>query len=182
MAQPRCVVPHLLVIAAFSRHAQAIAWAAERLEAAYGPLGIVSLPYRFEHTQYYTATMGTGLQKQFLGFQNLISPDMLASIKLHTNALEAELAEGGRFPEARPLNLDPGLLQLGKFMLASTKDQAQRLYLRDGVFAEATLYFTGGSFEPWPWTYADYREPFVRTALGEFREYYRRRLQTTATE
>jgi hypothetical protein len=74
------------------------------------------------------------------------------------------------------LNLDPGLLGLGKFLLATTKDQAHRIYLGQGIFAEVTLRFQDGAFEPWPWTYADYREPAVRAFLKQAREYYQRQL------
>jgi hypothetical protein len=66
---------------------------------------------------------------------------------------------------------------LGKFILATTKDQAHRIYLRDGIYGEVTLRFDTGEYEPWPWTYADYRETVVRSALKEFRNYYRIRLQ-----
>src|SRR5205814_10084035 len=88
-----------------------------------------------------------------------------------TNALENELAGQGRFPELRPLNLDPGLLTLGKFLLATTKDQAHRVYLGQGIYAEVTLRFEAGEYVPWPWTYADYREPSLRAALKGFRDY-----------
>lgn len=118
--------------------------------------------------------MGAGLRKQLLAFRDLVAPDRLAEIKLHTNALERELVVSGRFPEERPLNLDPGLLDRGKFMLATTKDQAHRIYLRDGIFAEVTLFFRAGAFEPWPWTYADYRLPAVRDFLRQARDEYRR--------
>jgi hypothetical protein len=77
------------------------------------------------------------------------------------------------------LNLDPGLLNLGKFMLATTKDQAHRIYLRDGIFAEVTLRFEHGAFVAWPWTYADYREPALHQFLHEARDFYKRRLRET---
>jgi hypothetical protein len=77
----------------------------------------------------------------------------------------------------RPINIDPGLLELGKFLLATTKDQAHRIYLRDGIFAEVTLRYHAGAFEPWPWTYADYRQPCVHEFLLQAREYYRQRLR-----
>jgi uncharacterized protein DUF4416 len=176
VAEPRPPVPCLLVVAAFSRYSEALDWGRDRLETLYGPLGVAGLPYAFHHTSYYQATMGTELRKQLLGFQRLVSPDVLSAIKLQTNALEDEVSRQGRFPEVRPLNLDPGLLHLGKFMLASMKDQAQRIYLRDGVYAEITLRFEAGEFEPWSWTYADYREPIVRAILKDFRDYYRRQL------
>jgi hypothetical protein len=177
MAQPRPIVPALLVVAAFSRHPEALEWARARLIESFGPLALESPLFDFHHTAYYQAEMGAGLQKQLLAFDDLIAPDALPDLKLRTNALEAELAETGRYPEPRPLNLDPGYLVLGKFLLATTKDQAHRVYLRDGIYAEVTLQYRGGHFEPWPWTYADYREPFVHAFLMESRELYRRRLR-----
>ena len=121
--------------------------------------------------------MGMGLRKQFLVFRDLIAADGLATIKLQTIEMERELAELRTYSEPRPLNLDPGILALGKFMLATTKDQAHRIYLRDGIYAEVTLRFQAGEFEPWPWTYADYRLPEVRAFLKEARDFYKARLQ-----
>jgi hypothetical protein len=176
MAEVRPVVPALLVVAAFSRHDEALAWGRERLEKQYGHIGLAGDPFSFHHTTYYSATMGADLHKQLLAFDELVDPACLPDIKLFTNALEEELTESGVYPEERPLNLDPGLLVLGKFLLATTKDQQHRIYLRDGIFAEVTLRYQAGVWEPWPWTYADYREPFVREWLLEAREFYRRLL------
>jgi hypothetical protein len=139
-------------------------------------------PFDFHHTRYYEATMGSGLRKQFLVFRDLVHAEDLARIKNVTNDLERQLALEGLYAEPRPLNLDPGLLTLGKFMLATTKDQAHRIYLRDGIYAEVTLRFHGGAFEPWPWTYADYREDHVRAFLKEARELYRVKLLESRQE
>jgi hypothetical protein len=171
MAEPRSPAPVLLVVAAFSRHDGLMAQARQRLEERHGPVALVSPRYPFVQTTYYEVTMGAGLHKQLWAFQRLIAADHLPDIKLGTNSLERELAAG--YPEARPINLDPGYLVLGKFVLATTKDQAHRLYLRDGIFAEVTLHYRAGAFEPWPWTYADYRLAEVLAFLGEAREYYR---------
>ncbi len=176
MAEPRPPEPVLLVVAAFSRHPEALAWGRGRLEADFGPVLAASPPFDFHQTRYYEPTMGPGLRKQLLGFRDLVSPDCLPAVKLRTNELERELARTGPHAEPRPLNLDPGLLSLGKFQLATTKDQAHRIYLRDGVFAEVTLRFEAGHYEPWPWTYADYRESGVRAFLDELRDLYRLRL------
>jgi len=174
MAEPRPVAPALLVVALFSRHLEALAFARQRLESFHGPIALTGTPFDFHHTAYYTRAMGTDLHKQLVAFERLVDPDTLADIKRQTNALEAELAAAGTYPEERPLNVDPGLLVLGKFMLATTKDQSHRVYLRDGIFAEVTLRFHAGAWEPWPWTYADYREPFVHEFLLQARDYYRR--------
>jgi hypothetical protein len=174
------VSPVLLVVAAFSRHEEALAWGRQRLEEAFGPVRLAGEPFLFHHTAYYEPTMGPDLRKQLLAFRRLMPADGLADVKVRTNALEAELASRHTFPEPRPLNLDPGILSLGKFQLATTKDQAHRVYLREGIFAEVTLRYQAGAFEPWPWTYADYREPAVRAFLRQAREYYRQQLAQAA--
>lgn len=177
MGQIREPKPCLLVVAAFSRHTSALEWARARLVERFGPIVLTSPSYRFDHTAYYTREMGQGLTKLFWAFADLVAPDALPEIKRTTNSLEEEIKYRRMFPEERPLNLDPGLLNLGKFVLATTKDQQHRIYLRDGIFAEVTLRFRGGAFQPWPWTYADYREPLVLEFLFQAREYYKQRLR-----
>jgi Domain of unknown function (DUF4416) len=177
MGEPCLSDPVLLIVAAFSRHDAALAWARQRLEQAFGPVALASPPFAFDQTRYYELAMGPDLWKQFLAFERLVAADCLADAKRLTNDLEAELAQSQTYPEPRPLNLDPGVLSLGKFLLATTKDQAHRVYLRDGIYAEVTLRFRAGAFEPWPWTYADYRQPAVLAFFQEARAWYRRRLR-----
>src|SRR5687768_9756290 len=116
--------PQLLIIAAFSRHTSALAWARQRLEHTFGSIGLQGPTIDFDSTCYYERTMGIGLSKSFFAFDRLQSPDQLAAVKRRTIELENELSESRQHVEARPLNLDPGFLGLGKFVLASTKDQA----------------------------------------------------------
>ena len=178
----------LLVVAAFSRHPDALEWAARRLIETYGPIAMTSADYPFHHTAYYDQEMGPGLVKRLMVFDGLRPSDILPDVKNHAILLEAEYAREANLPEPRPLNLDPGLLQLGKFLLATTKDQGHRVYLRDNIYAEVTLRFQFDQFEPWPWTYADYREPFVREFLASARGHLRaltqqeRRAGATTTE
>jgi hypothetical protein len=176
MAAISQVDPSLLVIACFSKHAHVLDWAKERLESDYGPVALASEDFSFHHTTYYEKEMGTGLRKRFLAFDRLVPSDCLAEIKNHTIQLEKDLAEKRVVSEKRPLNLDPGLLQLGKFLLATTKDQAHRIYLQDGIYAEVTLRFHDGGFEPWPWTYADYREHCYHEFLLRARTFFRSKL------
>jgi hypothetical protein len=177
MAEVRSPSPVLLVVAAFSRHHQALEWGGERLQSRHGPVALTSEPYPFVQTDYYADQMGTDLLKLFFAFEKLVPADCLPELKHATNRLEDELARSGQFPEARPLNLDPGILTLGKFQLATTKDQAHRIYLRDGIFAEVTLRYQDGAFHPWPWTYADYRQACVNDFLLRARAFYRTALQ-----
>ena len=176
MALPRSPTPALFVLAAFSRYEDAFLAARTELEHSFGPIALTSEPFAFDQTAYYEPTMGPGLRKCLWAFHDLIVPDRLPELKHHTNALEASISASGSYAEARPINLDPGYLVLGKFLLATTKDQAHRVYLRDGIYAEVTLRYHAGAFHPWDWTYADYRLPEVLAFLEQARTFYRGRL------
>jgi len=171
MAEPRPTPLCLFIVAAFSQHSEALAWARQRLESLCGPIVLASKPFPFVQTGYYERSMGSGLLKQLLAFRHRVPADDLPRLKLATNALERELTTTAVYPEERPLNLDPGLLTLGKFMLATMKDQAQRIYVGQGVFAEVTLWYREGQFQAWPWTYADYRQECVHNFLQQARAY-----------
>ncbi len=168
------IEPQLLIVAALSRHETALAWAQARLEEVFDPVGCVGPTIPFADTRYYERTMGPDLVKRYLAFERLQGPDQLAAVKRRTIELESELAGRRDYPEPRPVNLDPGFLGLGKFVLATTKDQAHRVYLHGGIFAEGTLRYHDGRFEPQPWTYPDWQLPevvaFLQTARKRFVE------------
>jgi hypothetical protein len=63
------------------------------------------------------------------------------------------------------VNLDPGYITLGKVVLASTKNNQHRLYLGRGIFGEVTLRYRKKRYEPWEWTFADYK---TETAVSFF--------------
>jgi hypothetical protein len=114
--------------------------------------------------------MGEGLKKQFFAFERLIDPGALAGIKRQTNEWEAEYAALARHPEPRPLNLDPGYITAAKLVLASTKDHAHRIYLCDGIFAEVTLSYRAGQWQPLEWSYPDYRRDDYQSFFTRCRE------------
>jgi hypothetical protein len=131
----------------------------------------VSEPFDFTETDYYAATMGSGLKKQFFAFERLVDPGSLADIKCQTNLWEAEYAALGRHVEPRPLNLDPGYITPAKLVLASTKDHAHRLYLRDGIYAEVTLAYRAKRWQPLEWTYPDFRRDDFQQFFTACREH-----------
>ena len=161
--------PAMLLIAVVSRHDAALAWARERMMRQYGSVALASDAFDFTETDYYAATMGVGLKKQFLAFERLLDPATLAEIKRQTNAWEAEYAALARHPEPRPLNLDPGYITPAKLVLASTKDHAHRIYLRDGIHAEVTLMYRHRHWQPLDWTYPDYRREDFHRFFNECR-------------
>ena len=114
--------------------------------------------------------MGPGLLRRFLSFSTLASPENLAAVKLETQAIE----ERYRAPvsRGRQINLDPGYLDSFKVVLASTKNASQRLYLRAGIYAEATLFYYDGGFHGLQYTYPDYLWPAALAFFTELRSGY----------
>ena len=106
----------------------------------------------FNHTDYYDKELGKSLKRKFISCQKLISPEFLPEIKIFTNKLERKFSVANK----RRINIDPGYLSQGKFILATTKDYSHRIYLGRGIFAEVTLFYKDNGFHPWQWTYPDY--------------------------
>jgi hypothetical protein len=173
------VKPHadvLLVAAAFSRHAEALAWVREQAEAAWGPIALASPAFDFDETTFYAPQMGTGLKKQFWAFERLVDAARLPRFKHQANAWEDASAALGRWTEPRPLNLDPGYLTEAKLVLASTKDHAHRVYVAEGIYAEVTLSYRDHAWRPHESTFPDYRRGDYHQFFTRCREYLRQRL------
>jgi hypothetical protein len=73
---------------------------------------------------------------------------------------------------ARTINLDPGYICASRLVLATTKDFSHRIYLRDGIYAEASLMFQKNGISVFPWTYPDYQSEQYRPMLLAMRERY----------
>jgi len=145
------IQPHrqiLLILAAFSRYPEAIAWGRHTAEGEWGPVALQSPLFDHRETNYYEAAMGPDLKKTFFAFERLVDPAQLVAFKEASNQWEADYQSLGRHPERRPLNLDPGYLTEAKLVLASTQDRDHRLYLDRGIYAENTLFFHRGTWQP----------------------------------
>ncbi len=176
MAAIHAYRPVLLVVAAFSRHREALEWAKEKAQSTWGKVALESDLFEHRETRYYEATMGADLKKKFFAFEQLEDPARLIGWKEATNSWEVEYQRLGRHAEARPLNLDPGYLTEAKLILASTKDRDHRIYLDRGIYAENTLVFTRGAWQARPWTYPDYQRADYHEFFGRCREFLRRKL------
>jgi len=141
------------------------------LVSEFGAVDATSDVMPFDFTDYYADEMGPNLLRKFVGFSRPINPKDLATAKLFTNDLEERISEQ-LGSERRLVNLDPGYLSLSKLVLASTKDYSHRIYLGDGIFAEVTLHFSHNRFNPWPWTYPDYKTDAYRLFFEAMRSQY----------
>jgi hypothetical protein len=154
---------------------------ARHLQCSYGPMDLESAVFPWNTTDYYREEMGENLLRKFVSCERLISPEDLVRIKLETNTMELALSSAPSPSFSRRVNIDPGYLDATKLVLASTKHQAHRLYLSQGIYAEVTLLYHHGAFHPFLYTYADYRWPETHEFLRRVRTRYLEQLRKKQT-
>ncbi|MFH1577590.1 MAG: DUF4416 family protein [Candidatus Omnitrophota bacterium] len=143
------------------------------LERKFGRADFESQTIAFNHTAYYENEFGTGLKRKFLSFKRLINPERQFRIKITTNKIEQRLSISGK----RQINIDPGILTLAKVILFTTKDYNHRIYLAQGIYAEVTLSYQSRSFQPWEWTYPDYKTPEYIQTFNHIRKIFSAQIQ-----
>jgi len=138
------------------------------LEKKFGQSDFESQILPFNHTHYYKNEFGADLKRKFISFRRLCKPEKLPYIKIITNKIEIKFSRQDR----RQINIDPGILNLSKVILVTTKDYRHRIYLDKGIYAEVTLYYQNKSFQSWEWTYPDYKTQAYMQIFNTIRGIY----------
>lgn len=170
MGEYKHPAPVRLVIGVLATDANRARDALDALTREFGPPDLTLAPFPFRFTNYYQDELGEAPERAFVAFETLMERERIVDIKHWTNELELRWANERGTPGLRPVNLDPGYMTLGQFFLATTKDQRQRVYIRDGIFIEPTLYFQNGHFHAFDWTYRDYQSPEYIVYLEQVRQ------------
>ncbi len=178
MGKINLFTPEKLIIAILISNPEIPGSLLSELEDSFGPVDYKSPLLDFKFTRYYNDEMGSDIKRFFVSFKNLISPEKLPDIKLITNKIEKTFAVEGN----RKINLDPGILSLNRFVLATTKESGHRIPLQKGIYGEITLLFINKNFTPLPWTYIDYQSESYSEILKEIRIVYKKNLKTLKQE
>ena len=147
----------LLFTAVFSNDEAIIEETIRKLQTVWAPEIGRSERFEFECTSYYEQEMGKSLKKQIVLFDKIIDPSTISHIKNETNEIESKISNENK----RIINIDPGYITLSKTVLATTKNYTHRIYLGNGIYAEITLNWHKGTFQPLSWTYPDYKKESV---------------------
>jgi hypothetical protein len=150
--------PVKLIIGILAADNKCLNTAVEILIDNFGKMDLTSEIWPFDKTDYYQKQTGAHILRQFISIERLIDPGKLAKIKHKTNKLEQKLAKKLRFPLPRPVNLDPGVIEPSKLVLATTKNYSHRIYIGRNMYAEVTLIFDKGRWRAMEYTYPDYRQ------------------------
>ena len=174
MWQLRKPKPVKVIVGILAANEKCLQAAIEAITSEFGKVDLISDAWPFTATDYYKKETGENILRQFVSIEPLIDPGKLAKIKHKTNKLEQRLAKTLGLPLPRPVNLDPGVIEPSKLVLATTKNYSHRIYIGKKMFAEVTLVFDKGAWRPMKYTYPDYRQQCyfdffetVRTRLME---------------
>lgn len=165
MAQASTPQPVKYFVALLWADAAVLEGAYTRLVEQFGPIDFEGPDRPFDLTNYYETEMGANLRRRLLGFEPLRSPEHLANAKLACNGIETALAK----PEGRVVNLDVGYLDHNKVVLASAKEAGQKIYLSDGIYADLVARYAQGRYQPFAWTFPDFKDGRYDADLAELR-------------
>jgi hypothetical protein len=143
--------------------------ALELLMERWGPIDYKSPLYPFDITDYYNHEMGNSINRVFCSFTKLSNPGDLAHIKIECNVIEEQLT----VDRHRKVNLDPGYMDYDKFVLASAKYNAHKIYLSNGIYADLTLRYEKGKYVPSPYCFPDFKTGIYNDAFLHIRAKYK---------
>ena len=161
-----------LIVGVIYRDGEVLERAMAALVERFGEIEDCSEEFSFskEFSSYYDEEIGGEGMRRIYSFKQTVDASEQAEIKEFTNAIEAELAVDG----ARRINLDPGFINHGRLMLATTKPAGFRIPLSRGIYTELTLFYARGEWQRLPWTYRDYQSERVQKFITKVRESYLR--------
>ena len=140
----------------------------QAIKSVWGALDFEGADHHFDVTAYYAPEMGDPLYRRLVSFETLLPPTVSAEMKLRCNAIEDTLACEGK----RIVNLDAGYLDNNKVVLASAKGAGQKIYLDKGIYADFVGRYKGGRYQPFDWTFPDFRDGRYDQELMTMRRIY----------
>lgn len=155
-----------LIIGVIYHDDDVLAKATEILTEKFGPIEDVSEKYSFsdDFSSYYDGELGGKGTRMIYSFRDTVDPEYQAEIKEFTNEIENSFS--------RKINLDPGFINSGRLLLATTKKIGFRIPLKRGIYTELTLFWARGAWHKLPWTYRDYQSEKVQKFITGVRKKY----------
>jgi len=166
MSSPRADHPAFIFTAVLFSEGVTVQEVIGVLKEKIGEILVESEHVGFVWSDYYEPEMGKNLKRVFVVYKTIIQRDKIVSIKRMTDELEKQYEKDGK----RTVNIDPGLLCLENIILATNKPFFHRIYLSQGVYAEVTMFYKHGTFNPIEyWSYPEYRSTPVLNFFNEAR-------------
>jgi len=145
--------------------------AVELLMEKWGETDFISEPQPFNVTDYYEKEMGKSLKRVLVSFRTIGDASLLETWKRESISIENYLKDSNG---NRAVNIDTGYIDFDKIVLASTKRGPYKIYLKDGMWADMVLHYEKGSYSPFIWSFADFKDGrYIKDCL-HIRELYKK--------
>ncbi len=177
MAQPNPPVPVKYFIAVLFPSPDALNEAREFMVEKWGEIDYEGDDHLFDVTEYYRPEMGGPLFRRLISLKALASPTVVVDMKLQCNDFEESVSSGGK----RVVNLDAGYLDHNKVLLASAKEAGQKVYLDKGIYADLAGRYRAGRYQPFEWSFPDFRDGRYDRELLTIRTLYMKQLREWRT-
>ena len=153
-----------LIIGVIYNDANVLNEVTDLLVEKFGEIEDKSEEYSFsdDFSTYYDEELGGKGTRIIYSFKETVDPEYQAEIKEFTNEIEKLFN--------RRINLDPGFINSGRLLLATTKQIGFRIPLKRGIYTELTLYWARGKWQKLPWTYRDYQSEKVQKFITMVRK------------
>jgi len=181
LADPQPFTSVKLICGIMASNDSIIHKAEESLLQLYGDIDSSSPLFPFDLTDYYEKQMGGNLKRIFLSFEKLIEPERLSAIKQETIRLERKIREESQ-AALRIANLDPGYLTPSSLIMATAKDFAHRVPLKEGIYAHLEFLFGKDEIRTLDWTYPDYKSKGYQEYFLGVRRIYLSQLRKEPTK
>ena len=155
MARIQKPPPARLILSIIYSSQDALADALNEVEKRFGRVQYETTEIPCSDAPLYKEEMGDPLYRRLFSFEQLVSRDSLAEIKGNCHKIEPLFADHVGDFIFRTVNIDPGILTPDNLVMASHREYNHRIYLKDGVFAEVALIYSGERFKRLPWTNPD---------------------------
>ncbi|WP_297454088.1 DUF4416 family protein [Persephonella sp.] len=135
--------------------------ALELLKKEFADFKTQSEPFKPPFSKYYHKEMGSPLYKKFVITELIIDKSEIVKVK----KMAMDIEDKYRIEGNRTVNIDPFYIDKEQLVVSTSKYRGNRVYMGDGVFVELELFYHHGSFQPFIWTYVDYKEhiPFFNS-------------------
>lgn len=149
-----------------------LSWVREHLCKIWGDEERISRSWDFDKTDYYK-DISPSLKRCFISYKGLRCASDIVEWKLAAIRIESLSADY----RPRTINIDPGYIDGARLALASTKDHAHRVYIRDGIHAEITLRYQSKKWKPFDCTFPDFASGMYDEFLSQVRDDWMRERQ-----
>lgn len=139
------------------------------LQEGFGAIALKSPPFPFDTSDYYRNELGADLLRHWYCFEALCAAESLPESRTASGRIEEHFMTGRK----RSVNIDPGYLDYGKLVLASTKEAPHKIYMGRGVWAHTCLRYRSGRFIAPDHSFPDFRDGRFDAFMLEARALYK---------